>query len=637
MRTCQSCGKENPDDQDFCSCGEYLRWEPTGFMSAVTPEAAAQAAAEASPSPPPPDPEQPPPAPPDAKVTPAEPVRPEGGNGHNGNPATHPQDPSAAPPVSTSPVPAAPPPPAPAPIPKIAKTLVHGAVAGTPAPAAEPEAATIVLRLPDGEAAKGETLHQAVEPGQRARVMALVRNQSGIVDNYDLGVEGLPDDWWSIFPSTVYLVPFGSGGTYEQEVEVHLHPPRGPEAEAKLWDLRVVAQSKAHGHEAAGAPLGLHIMPYVETATTLRPQRQKGRRKADFDVTVRNKANAPVLIALEGEDPDGELQFGFNRPPQEIPPGAAVVSRMRVKPPKQIWIGRSQDRRLGGKTVTGEEAAARAAAEPLGADVLAQGASEHASGFFGRRRVPQLPGMYGPRVYKPQVYPPDAQIGPGGINVRMPQFKAPQLQAPQMGSMNASQLAKPGQIKLPGMGGAPSAPAAPLLPTQGVFRQKPWLPWWAVPLVLALIALLVLLYLLLPQKVTVPKVVGERSAFTAEETLTKSDLKLDPNQKQQVDLKAKPGTVIGQTPAPGTTAQKKDAVTILVAVGNRKVNVPKIDWLTPRADDKALRAKAIPLGQSSPTNADPAAKISRQIPAAAAVLKKGTPVTIFYPPPPAAD
>ena len=49
MRTCQSCGKENPNDRDFCSCGEYLRWEPTGFVQAITPEMAAEAAAQAAP------------------------------------------------------------------------------------------------------------------------------------------------------------------------------------------------------------------------------------------------------------------------------------------------------------------------------------------------------------------------------------------------------------------------------------------------------------------------------------------------------------------------------------------------------------------------------------------------------------
>ena len=143
-----------------------------------------------------------------------------------------------------------------------------------PVPAAAPEQhepATIVLRLPDGDPAKGEVLHQAVEPGQRERVLALVRNQSGIVDNYDLRIEGMPEDWYSIFPATVYLVPFGAGGTYEQEVEVHLHPPRGPEAEARMWDLKVVADSKAHRIVAATAPLALHIRP------TSRPRRRCGR------------------------------------------------------------------------------------------------------------------------------------------------------------------------------------------------------------------------------------------------------------------------------------------------------------------------------------------------------------------------
>src|SRR6185437_16325632 len=81
----------------------------------------------------------------------------------------------------------------PAPIPVIPKTLVHGAVPPPQVPAAAeaPEGAAIVLRLRDGDPAKGETLHQGVEPGQREQVLAMVRNQSGIVDNYDLAIDGL--------------------------------------------------------------------------------------------------------------------------------------------------------------------------------------------------------------------------------------------------------------------------------------------------------------------------------------------------------------------------------------------------------------------------------------------------------------
>src|SRR3954469_23289857 len=557
MRTCQSCGKENPPDQDFCSCGEYLRWEPTGFVQAITPEMAAQAQAEAAP----PKPAEP--AAPDAGnghaavPPPTTPAPPEAGNGHAAppppappeagtGPAAPPPPPPPAPPRSTSPVKAAPPPPAqpPAPIPAIPKTLVHGAVPQPQMPAAaeKPEGATIVLRLRDGDPAKGETLHQGVEPGRREQVLAMVRNQSGIVDNYDLAVDGLPEDWYSIYPATVYLVPFGSGGTYEQEVEIHLHPPRGPEAEARVWELKVVADSKAMRTIAAAAPLALHIQPYVETTTTLRPQRKKGRRKASFDVTVSNRANAPVLVALDGEDPDGELRFGFNRPPQEIPAGTGVTSQMQVRPPKQIWIGRAREHRLQVNTITGEEAAERAAEQPVSAEVLLQAGPPVKKKWY-KRRPPQVPGMYPPRVFKPQMYPPDVNIGPGGLQIRKPTFRAPQMQGPQMGSMNAAQIAKPGQLKLPGRGGS-GTPTAPLMPTQGVFKQKPWLPWWLIPVVLLLLLLLFFLLRSVPQTVLVPKVVGEASAFNAEKKLTVAGLKLDPNKKEQPSDKAKPGSVV---------------------------------------------------------------------------------------------
>jgi beta-lactam-binding protein with PASTA domain len=651
MRTCQSCGAENPPDRDFCSCGEYLRWEPTGFVQAITPEMAAEAAAQSTPpSPPQPDPAQPaatPPPPPQPaapppQVTPAAPPTPEGDNGHgNGHaqPAAPPPPPPPSPPTANSLV-AAQPPQSQPPAAPVAKTLVRGAVP-PPAPAsaaapAQQEPASIVLRLPEGDPAKGEVLHQAVEPGQRERVLALVRNQSGIVDNYDLRIEGMPEDWYSIFPATVYLVPFGAGGMYEQEVEVHLHPPRGPEAEARVWDLKVVADSKANRVVAASAPLALHIEPYIETATALRPQRKKGRRKADFDVTVANKANAPVLVALDGEDPDGEMTFAFNRPPQEIPAGASVKTQMRVRPPKQIWIGRAQDRRLEVKTVTGEEAAARAAAEPLSAEVLAHAQPEVKKKWWQRRaRQPQIPGVYGPRVFKPQLYPPDVQMGPGGLNVRMPQFRAPQVQGPQLKSLNASQLAK-GGVKLPGRGG-PATPAAPLLPTQGVFRQKAWLPWWLIPVLALLLLLLFLLLRTMPQTAVVPDVVGDKSAFAAEEKLTAADLKLDPNQKQQEDEEAAPGTVLKQAPAAGEEVEKGTPVAILVAVGSGTVNVPDITEKNASDADKVLREKELTLGQASPTGADPKALIETQIPAPGEVVKRGTPVNIFYPDPTAED
>src|SRR3954468_12351212 len=195
MRTCQSCGKENPPDQDFCSCGEYLRWEPTGFVQAITSEMAAEAAAQAAP-PKTPDAAPAEPTSPPVSRTPPVPPEPGNGNGHHAAPAP-PERPAPPPPTAAS-LPAIVPPTQPPVGPQPPnKTLVRNPAVPSSAPAVQDanESASIVLRLPEGEATKGEALHQAVEPGQRERVLALIRNQSGIVDNYDIRVEGLPEEW----------------------------------------------------------------------------------------------------------------------------------------------------------------------------------------------------------------------------------------------------------------------------------------------------------------------------------------------------------------------------------------------------------------------------------------------------------
>lgn len=526
MRTCASCGRENPDDRDFCECGEYLRWEPTGFVKAVTPEMARQAAevSQAPPAPPPP------------------------GNGRD-------------------------------------ETAVREAV---------PTGASITLRLPDEEVAHGERLAVGVEPGGEVRVLGLVRNQSAIVDNYELRVEGLPDGWWTIEPATVHLVPFGKPGAYEQEVSIRLHPPRTPEAEARLRELSVAARSKANGADAAIAPLAVAILPYTDTAIQVRPERAKGRRRADYAVDVQNRANAPALVALEGSDPDGELRFAFDRPPAELAPGQTVRTTMRVRPPKQIWLGRGTDRPFEVVTLTGEEAAGRLAAEPRAASGPAP---------TGRRRA-----------FRPQVHAPGVSLGAAGVQFRPPQLRAPQI--PQV------------QLKLGGGGGAP---AAPVLPSQLVFRQRPWLPWWLVPVGVALAAVVALLLLVVPRNVEVPDVVGAASAFEAEQTLTEAGLRVAPQSKEQPSDEAPPGTVIDQSPAAGETAEKDSEVTLLVAVGSGDVEVPDITGKTPAEAEQALRGEKLTLGQASPQPVDPVGKISSQIPAAGEVVKEGTPVDVFFP------
>ena len=604
MRTCQSCGKQNPPERDFCDCGEYLRWEPTGIVDAVTPEMAA-AAVDAAP-----------PATPDA--APAQ-------------PAAAPQSP--APPPAAAPQAPAPQQPAPAAAPPnggqpVMRTQVQGAVPApaAPVPVPEPEEpaeaapASITLSLPDEESATGEILAVGVHPGDRTRVQALIRNQSRIVDNYQIRVEGLPDEWYSVLPDTVYLVPYGTGGTYEQQIEIHFHPPRVAEAEARIWELEVVAHSKAEERTAATEPLLLGIQPFTDHDTKVKPERASGRRKANFDVRVKNKANAPVFVAFDATEADNELKYRFDPAAAEIQPGETVTTRMRVKPPKQIWIGRPHERRIDVATKTGEEAQALAAA----ADGEPEEGLEEGGGVRGKLRGKKVPGVHGPQIYKPQIYKPNVHLGPGGLQVQKPMVRGPQVRGPQARGMNLNL----NNLKMPG-GQAPPAITGPLLPTQAVFRQKPWLPWWVAIVIPLLLLLALLLFLLLPKNVQVPDVVGKPSTFEAEKVITEAKLKLAADVKEKVDTKAEPGTILSQTPKAGEKAEEGGEVALLVAIGDGKVTVPDLTGKSPADAEKALREKNLSLGQVTPQPPDPKGEIKTQIPAAGETVSEGKPVDIF--------
>jgi beta-lactam-binding protein with PASTA domain len=523
----------------------------------------------------------------------------------------------------------------------------------TPPPQAAPppkpeheDSAAITLRLPDREGDKNETLALGINPGERERVLALVRNQSGIVDNYELSVHGLPRDWWSIFPDTVYLVPFGSGGTYEQEVEIHLHPPKTAEAEARIWELQVAAQSKAYGQQAAAAPLLLGIQPFEDSDTKVKPERAAGRRKAKFEVSVKNKANAPLLAAMEASDQDNSMGYEFTPAKLEVHPGETKSTTLVVRPPKQIWLGRPQERRLQVRTVTGEEAAAMETAAPV-PEGLDEFEGEHPQGEYAegefaegayeaqpppRRRFgrggkrKQIPGVQGPQVYKPQVYKPDVYIGPGGPQIRKPMVRGPQVMGPRMSGMNLNLSS----LK-PGGGGGAAVITGPLLPSQAVFRQKPWLPWWLAIVIPLLILAAIALYLLLPKTTEVPDVTGSKSAFVAEKELGDAKLKLAPAIKEKVNTKVAPGTVIGQTPKAGEKVEKESEVAILTATGDGNVEVPKLVGLTSTEADKVLREAKLALGPSTPPGSSPKAVIKTQIPAAKEIVKEGVAVAIFLP------
>jgi beta-lactam-binding protein with PASTA domain len=626
MRTCESCGRENADDADFCGCGEYLRWDPTNYqMPAVAPPAREPAA-----EPPPPAAETQPPAtepgaaaaPPVAKTRFLSAVRP-AVRARKPAPSSRPRDPNAlqalpairpaSSPETERRPPAAPPPPPQRP--------VDTAPRARPAEPPRPPAA-ISLRLPDDEPSAGAgPLGVAVVPGNRVRVVALVRNQDSIVDNYTLSVQGLPHDWYTIAPQTVYLVPYGSAGAYEQEVEIHLHPPRTPEAQAQRWELSVDVVSRAHAAQVASAPMTLGILPYDDYAIRVRPERASGRRRAKYDVTVGNNSNAVVLLALDAHDADDECDFEFEREIVELAANETRTVGLRCRPPRQIWLGRPSERRFEITCASGEAGErllkAKAEARQAGRGGLA--------GLAGK--APKIPGTSAPKFNMP-----DVGIGPDGkLNVRAPDVRGPNFQGVNLRRPTLGLRA----LRMPDRAQAPQAPSAPLLPTQAIFRQKPWLPWWLAIVAPLLLLLALLLFLLLPKNVEVPDVRGAQTAFDAEKQLIAADLVLG-DKEELPSSKAKPGTVIDQSPGAGESAKKGSPVSVQIAVSNNDTSVPKLAGKTLAEADTVLRRKKLTKGALSVQPADPKLKIASTLPAAGERVKEGTPIDIFFVDPKAA-
>jgi PASTA domain len=205
-----------------------------------------------------------------------------------------------------------------------------------PAPVSPPASVLLMLDAPS----------VTVAAGGLGTLRGLIRNQSGLVDNYDFRVAGLPAEWVGP-PPTAYLLPFGSGdGGHEVPFELALTPPRAPEAEARPWPLEIEAVSRSTGAVAASVSATLVIEPFEDLGARAQPQRRRGRRGGTYAIEVSSRGNAPAVVRLSGADTDAACDVQIDPPALQLAPGARVNARVRVKPHRTLWWGRPVEHRI---------------------------------------------------------------------------------------------------------------------------------------------------------------------------------------------------------------------------------------------------------------------------------------------------
>jgi beta-lactam-binding protein with PASTA domain len=589
MAACPKCAQEN-DDADFCAnCGTYLRWDPTRIHQAVRIPEPVEA-----PAPPPPPAAPAPPADP-AAAAPAPPAAPE------------------APPPAASPAAAPPPPPPAVEIPVTpmrtmdmpvirAGDLPSDGSGGAPNTYSA-EAVQITLGYPE---LLGKEQKLIVEAGGHGDLPALVRNQSGIVDNYEIRVNGMPSEWWNVTPPSVYLVPFGApSGTYEQETTIHFNPPRSAEAEARTWEVEVVAVSRAQG-EVTGKTAGkVQITPYEELESELRPELVTGRRKGEYALMIRNRANAPLDTEISAVDTQNALQFIFAKQRFNAEPGRRDGTTFTAKAKHQHWVGRSIDRRF---EVVAKAATGQSTARPL-------------NGTF--RQKPWIP------YWVPIVIP-----GLAAAAVLLYSLLPHNTTVPELRGQTAAQaliLIQKAHLKaspsdLTGQPPGPIEKPSKKIKTGDVVGQSPKAGSHAKQ------DTVVTFFIAEP---LVPDLLGQ-SESQAKLTLGGIGLALSSQPPQKKISKKPPGTIIGQVPGPGRPARTGTQVSVIVAVGTGLRKVPNVVGLTLAGAEATLRTAGlvIVLPPLAPSQNPTKVKVTSQLPVAGETVKANQPVNVYIPAPP---
>jgi beta-lactam-binding protein with PASTA domain len=363
-----------------------------------------------------------------------------------------------------------------------------------------------------------------LDAGSTLALTARVRNHTGIVDEFLVGVEGLPRDWVLIHPAILHLAPAGSREDVASDVAIAIRPPRASSTKPGRWRFAVTVSSGSPAAEHARVLATLTVQPFGGLELDARPKIATGRRGTSFACELRNVGNSPAVVSLLASDAAQACWFDI---PAEtrLEPGARGRLAVGVRPAKTLWIGRPVDHRV-------------------------------------------------------QI---EASALPAGI----------------------------------------SAKAPPL-----IYRQRPWVPWWAPPLLVLLIAVAAVLYLALPREVTMPALIGAPSAFAAQQELSQAGLRGPSQITTEILATVAPGTIVGQAPHAGEHVSPSAPVILQVADAPATGTiVPDLDGLTPQQADSALARVHLKMGAISPA-LDPKAHIASQLPAPGSLREQGEPVDV---------
>ena len=194
-----------------------------------------------------------------------------------------------------------------------------------------------------------------VGAGEAVETTISLKNQSQIVDQFAIKIEGLDPLWWSLSTSSVSLFPGD-----QDEIKLTIRPPRDAEARAGSYEFRVKVISQSNTQDFTSLEGYLILRGFTVWEVEMSPSKVKGQSGV-YHIKLINNGNADILLNFECKDPEEELIFKFDKNTVSVPAGDTAQVDLTVKPKKgeakkiysfQVMVKSDQVRVLSRETKT---------------------------------------------------------------------------------------------------------------------------------------------------------------------------------------------------------------------------------------------------------------------------------------------
>ena len=177
-----------------------------------------------------------------------------------------------------------------------------------------------------------------VAPGGSGEIALDVVNTGSVIDGVSAHVLGLPVEHTTASPAVLALFPDATG-----RLVVRFDLPTSFPAGTHPVTVQLTGQAGAVGTVHHDLDVVVGTRPRL--ALSAAPTTVRSRRRATFEVQVRNRGNVPLDVALRATDSDRSLQVTLTPSTLSLAPGASALCSVRVQGPRQL-LGADRERAL---------------------------------------------------------------------------------------------------------------------------------------------------------------------------------------------------------------------------------------------------------------------------------------------------